>query len=274
MDTTGSAMCPTSCTARPARSLVQPRVRQAHEEAAARDRRVSRRELKEEAWRSISRKSTRTSTCRRPSLSSSTCRPCRASSRWPARATRTRKNGLVRRCDGPAVRLLVHHQDVEDGRLAARRLLHYTVPPLEGLWWTSDEAFDGQRAFWTRTRFLDLAHPPARLRHARSACLDRRAGRGEEARARSAASPPRAVRRRTVRADHAQGTVRRRARHHRTDGGVRRRVQDGRRHREPSEQRGHAGRASMRTEACPQCACTTRSTWAIRAAPSRRTSRR
>ncbi len=28
---------------------------------------------------------------------------------------------------------------------------------------------------------------------------------------------------------------------------------------------------SMRTEACPQCACTTRSTWAIRAARSRRT---
>ncbi len=65
----GSAMCPTSCYATCAITRTASCSASSRRSCSARSP-SKPTELKEEAWRSISRKSTRTSTCRRPSPSS------------------------------------------------------------------------------------------------------------------------------------------------------------------------------------------------------------
>ncbi len=149
----------------------------------------------------------------------------------------------------------------------------YTVPPLEGLWWTSDEAFDGQRILekdalswislirqpdfvtpevfaWTAEQ-VAAKKPELDLRRARLVRFAEGPCAQIMHKDRTTTSPPPSRRWRSSSPRPGWSTTSRTQRAAR-----------------PCWTR------SMRTEACPQCACTTRSTWAIRAAPSRRTSRR
>ena len=149
----------------------------------------------------------------------------------------------------------------------------YTVPPLEGLWWTSDEAFDGQRILekdalsWiSLIRQPDFVTPEvfawaAEQVAAKKPELDLRRARlvrfAEGPCAQIMHKGPYDDEPATIAQMEEFVTASRWSTTSRTQRAAR-----------PCWTR------SMRTEACPQCACTTRSTWAIRAAPSRRTSRR
>lgn len=149
----------------------------------------------------------------------------------------------------------------------------YTVPPLEGLWWTSDEAFDGQRILekdalsWiSLIRQPDFVTPEvfawtAEQVAAKKPELDLRRARL----VRFAEGPCAQIMHKGPYDDEPATIAQMEDSSPRPGWSTTSRTQRAAR---PCWTR------SMRTEACPQCACTTRSTWAIRAAPSRRTSRR
>nr|WP_270298885.1 GyrI-like domain-containing protein [Eggerthella sinensis] len=149
----------------------------------------------------------------------------------------------------------------------------YAVPPLEGLWWTTDEAFDGTRildkdAFsWiSMIRLPDFVTPAvfawaAEQVAAKKPQLDlARAHLGRFAegpcaqimhKAPTTTSPPPSRRWRRSSPRRSTPTT-------------------SRTRRAPTS----CWPCSTPTAACPRCACTTKSTWATRGAPSRRTSRR
>ena len=152
----------------------------------------------------------------------------------------------------------------------------YTVPPLEGLWWTSDEAFDGQRILdkdalsWiSLIRQPDFVTPEVFAWAAEQVAAKKPELDLRRARLVRFAEGPCAQIMHKGPYDDEPATIAQMEEFVAAS----RMVDD---IANPGTQR--AARPcwtrSMRTEACPQCACTTRSTWAIRAAPSRRTSRR